>query len=488
MADNNHQTTNVGDETINQMQIDELQKNIQNQVPNLTNQQNQEQNEVPIKQNQSDLQSQTSEGKPKPKKATIFGTTLTITNICMGTTIFTFAVRAKSFGLVWILFFCFVVAAVNYWSIMRCVYASNTCKENDFSEITKKLMGNKARNILNAIIILYSYTTLMCLIAIIYPLFGRFIQSAFYRNTYKDYDDFYDQKWGKLYIKLPFFAGLAFLLSLICLIKDINKMAFTSIIGVGAVIYTLLIVIIQCHSYYKHYKNTVYVKEDKETHVNWYDLGKAFTSKLDFFKGITSFIFAYACQSGIFPLFAGFKNQEDGVKKMRISTIFATILTTILHVISIVCAFLTDPITPEDLIIYRKNKGTGRDIAMVIARLLVSISLFFTIPGNYVPLRLSIANVFTGGKISNKFNILFTFISIFCCSIISAIYDKILNYITYVGFIAVFISFLYPALLHAKSTGKKLTYWRNLLDIALAIIMCAIGLIAGIATLIDDIK
>ena len=91
---------------------------------------------------------------------------------------------------------------------------------------------------------------------------------------------------------------------------------------------------------------------------------------------------------------------------MKIGTILGTILTTILHIISIVCGFLTDPINPEDLIIYRKNKGSGRDIAMVLARLLVSISLIFTVPGYYFPLRLSVINSFTGGK---RTRILFSF-------------------------------------------------------------------------------
>ena len=36
-------------------------------------------------------------------------------------------------------------------------------------------------------------------------------------------------------------------------------------------------------------------------------------------------------------------------------------------------------ITPEDLIIYRKDKDNGKDISMVIARLLVAISLIFTV-------------------------------------------------------------------------------------------------------------
>ena len=441
------------------------------------------QNSVPIYKDQKEIKE-----KPKIKKSSIFGATFMITNICLGTTIFTFAVRAKSFGLFWLLFFCFLVAIINYWSIMRCVYTSSRCELDDYSEITEKYMGRRSRIILNVILIVYSYASLMCFIALIFPLFGRFIQSGFYRNDYQDYDEFYDKKWGKAYIKYPFFFGLALILSFICLIKDINKLNFSAYIGVVACGYALVVVMVECKSYYDHYRDTVYKKDDKSTHPNWFNLGDAFTKKLVFFKGIANLIFAYACQSGIFPIYAGFKIQKDGLKKMRIGTILGTVLTTLLHVISIVCGFLTDPVTPEDLIIYRKNKGTGRDMAMVLARLFVSFSLIFTVPGYYFPLRLSVINSFTGGKLSNLFNVLFTFISIFCCSVISAIYDKILNYLNYIGFISVFISFLFPALMHIYSSGKPFTYWKNLFDFILALIMWAIGLVACVATIIDDVK
>ena len=171
------------------------------------------QNSVPIYKDQKEIKE-----KPKIKKSSIFGATFMITNICLGTTIFTFAVRAKSFGLFWLLFFCFLVAIINYWSIMRCVYTSSRCELDDYSEITEKYLGRRSRIILNVILIVYSYASLMCFIALIFPLFGRFIQSGFYRNDYADYDEFYDKKWGKAYIKYPFFFGLALILSFICLI------------------------------------------------------------------------------------------------------------------------------------------------------------------------------------------------------------------------------------------------------------------------------
>ena len=432
---------------------------------------------------------QDDQPKKKPiKKSTIMGASLMITNICLGTTIFTFAVRAKYYGLVWLLVFCFIVAAINYWSITRCVNASSKSGKDDFSEITEHFMGKKGRLVLNIFLIVYSYATLTCFVGLIYPLFGRFIQSAFYRKKYVDYEHFEDEKWGKMYIKIPFFVGLAAVIGTLCLIRDINKLNFSAYIGVASCAYAIIVVMVQCHSYYEHYKDTVYKEDDPSTHVNWIDFGDAFTSELVFFKGFANLLFAYACQSGIFPIHAGFKMQKDGDKKMKISSALGMLFTTILHIISIVCGFLTDPITPEDLIIYRKNKGSGKDVAMVIARLLVVISLIFTVPGYYFPLRLSVINSFTGGQLTTRFNIIFTYVSVFACAAIASIYDKILNYLSYIGFISVFISFLFPILLNIKASGKKFTYWKNMLDFILAIIICAFALVAFVATLRDDIK
>ena len=433
-------------------------------------------------------------GQPKkeiPSKSSIIGATFMLTNICLGTTIFTFAVKAKSFGLVWLLVACTVVAIVNYWTITRGVLASSKCKEDDFSEIVEKIMGKKMRHLLNFFLILYSYACLMCFLALIYTLSGRFFQSAFYKNKYETFDDFEDAKWGKAYIKFPFFFVLTFLLCLLCLIKDINKLNFSAYIGVGAVFYTLIVIVAQCHSYYKYYKDHKYIKEDKDTHPNWINFKDAWKDDLDFFKGMANLFTAYACHPGIFPVYAGFKHYypNKGVKEMKLSTLFATILTTALHFISIICSFLTDPYTPEDLVIYRKCKDDGKDIWMVISRLIISLSLLFTLPGYYFPLRLSIANAFTEGIITNTFNILFTFITCYACAAVASVYDKILNYLSYIGgFISVFICYLIPVLTYLYSKNEKLTKWNNLLELIAVCILIVIGVTGGIVTIIDDVK
>ena len=126
---------------------------------------------------------------------------------------------------------------------------------------------------------------------------------------------------------------------------------------------------------------------------------------------------------------------------------------------------------------------------MVIARLFVSLSLFFTLPGYYFPLRLSFANVFTKGEITNKFNIIFTFVSCYACAAVASVYDKILNYLSYIGgFISVFICYLIPVSIYLYSKNEKLTKWNNLLEIFAVAILIVIGVTGGIVTIMDDVK
>ena len=194
---------------------------------------------------------------------------------------------------------------------MLCVIASSKNKEDDYSELTEKILGKKFRIFLNVIIIIYSYAILMMFMVLTYSLLGRFIQAVGYINKYQDYDEFNDEIWSKPYIKFPVYIGLTIGLGFKCLIKDMNKLNFSSYIGVLAVIYSLCVVLIQCHSYFKDSKKKYYIKEDKSTHINWFNIGKAFTKNLEFFNGVCALFTANAVHTGIFPVFVGFKYQEE---------------------------------------------------------------------------------------------------------------------------------------------------------------------------------
>ena len=140
---------------------------------------------------------------------TILHGALMITNLCLGVTIFTFAVRIKYFGLVWFVLSCILVGAATYWSNIRGVIASSKNEEDDYSELTQKILGKKMRVFLDIMIIIYTYGVMMVFFTLIYALLGRFIHSAGYTNKYEDYNIFDKEIWGKPYIKYPVYVGLA---------------------------------------------------------------------------------------------------------------------------------------------------------------------------------------------------------------------------------------------------------------------------------------
>lgn len=424
-----------------------------------------------------------------PPKASVIGSAFTMTNMCLGTTIFTFAYRTQSMGLLWINVACVVCAAANLWTIYRQLEGAKDLKVCDFSEVVNELFGAKVCLGLNVMIIIYEYGVLISFVTIIFKLIGRFICSLFYHNVYDSFDDFADEKWEKAYVKYPVYLGLAALLFCVCVLRDMSKLNFMSYVSVASVLYTIVLVVVQCPSYYKHYKDTVYIKEDDSTHINVVNIGKAFTYKLEFFKNMSSLFFAYSCQVGIFPVYKTFKKQQNGLSDMRKSVFFSLIMTTLLHIVSITTCYLTDPITPEDLIIYRRKKDGGYDIPMDIAKLAVAISIFFSVPPNYLALRLSVENTFLHRQFSTLGNCVFTGISMVCGCLVAAVYDKILNYISYLGgFFCSLLSFLFPVLFYICFNGKPMSYWMNALELTGSIVLISVGWMAGILTIVDDIR
>ena len=92
-------------------------------------------------------------------------------------------------------------------------------------------------------------------------------------------------------------------------------------------------------------------------------------------------------------------------------------------------------------------------------------------------------------KLLEKLNNIFTFIFCFGSAIASIYFDGYLSYLSYIGgFFSVFINYLFPILIYVNSSEKKFKYWINIIHIILAVILCIIGIIGGISTLVDDIK
>ena len=424
-------------------------------------------------------------------KPTILSTCFIITHVCLGNfTIFSFAQKTKSFGLVWMIIFCILVAIINYWVIMRSFAASIKCKDTNYSKITEEFLGKKGRKLLNTLILIYAFIYMMYLIGLTFPMTGRIIKIILYNKQYQSYELFYEEKWGKGFIKYPFFIMIGFCVFVINIFKFI-RLKIIGIFRIICISFCLLILIIQTPSYYNYYKNSIYDINDKNTYPNWTNLKNAFTSKMEFFKGLCILFATYTCIPVMFPIFEGFKIQENPLKKTQISVILGILLTTCLIIISIICSYLINPYSPEELIIFRKSKSNGKDILILIINFILLICALFTVSRYYLLLKVHFKFLFFVKKetLSKRMNNIFTFIFCFGSAIASIYFDHFLSYLCILGgFFSVFINYLFPILIYVKSTKKSIKYWPNFIQIILAGVLCAIGIIGGIVTLIYDIK
>ena len=433
--------------------------------------------------------SKSNEEKQNENKQNVWGATFLFANTSLGLTIFTFAIRAKQFGLFWFLVACILASIINIWTLIRLVQAVEGMKERDYSVIVRKILGKKWEIVLNTFLILYVLLFLMTYTTLIYMLIGRFIRSICYKGQYETFDDFKKDKWDKAYYKWPIIFGYCIVLFSISLFRNMEKLNFAGYIGFGAVLYTSVVVVIQCKKYYNWYYNNERIEGDKSTYPNYWDFGKAFTKDLNFFKGMASLFAAYTNHSNCFPIYSSFDGVKDGKKKMIHSIYLSNIIVGLLHCAVIICAFLTEPLEPEDLIIFRINRFGGYDIVMNIAILSSAVCLFFSTPLYFVGLRMVIINTFFGGVLTTKLNLFVTGACFAFSAIVSCVYDKILNYITYVGgFTSIIFAYIYPIILYIVTNKKGFTYWKNMLELILAIVLCIIGFIAGILTIIDDVK
>ena len=93
-------------------------------------------------------------------------------------------------------------------------------------------------------------------------------------EEYKEFDKFKDNFWRKnLYIKLPVMAGVGVLVFPLCLLKDVTKMRFASLIGVFALIYSIIVVVVESFFFLK-FQNWDIINK-----MNWFDIRQAFSKE-----------------------------------------------------------------------------------------------------------------------------------------------------------------------------------------------------------------
>ena len=417
------------------------------------------------------------------KEGSLLGGIFSLSSIALGPGAFSLPIRCTQLGLIWFIVFIIIAAFVTYWSMSGLIKAARKVKGEDYSPSVKALIGKPFAIVIDVTIILYLIGVFIQYQVIIYSLIGRTIYEFFGdKNSYENFDIYEEKVWDAAVLKYPIMFGIILLVMPLCLLKNISKMRFASLFGICAYIYCILVIVIQSPWFLRHYLDN-YKKDDPDTHANWFNLANGFTKELYFFTGIATVFFAYECHTGAFPVYKNLKNHtEERINKLYFRSLCLDIAVYIL--ISI-CGFITAPLNPQSLVIFRENLVFKNDIFMTIAKIALACNLFLSLPANYAGYRCSFFIFFFGtDEIDNKRNVIVTVCSLLISTLIGAVYKNILNYISFLGgFCCSIINFLIPGAMIIRASGEKLSTPKNIATFIAFATLTTLGFLGGIQTI-----
>lgn len=420
-------------------------------------------------------------------RGSIFG----LSSMCLEASAMILALRCQQFGLINYLIFILLGGFLAYSCLVMMIKAGKNIKEKNYSKVVKTILGKKVGVYVDINIALYLFGALISFMVIIYQLIGAVVydimrlagnESA---KEYESFIDFKDKYWRETkYLKFPIMFGVTLLVLPLCLLKDISKMRIPSLIGVLALVYSIIVVVVESFFYLfnEHW--------DERNEMNWYNPKRAFSYEegIPFFGGLSTVFYLYSCHAGAFPVYKSLRNNTT----RRIKKVFqrSILLDICIYFCIAAASFLTEPFDKIDIILYRDNlKNFQKDYFILIAKIGIIFNLFFSTPANYAALRLSVFELIWGNPNITKIkNIIVTVVLLSVITLIGALYDEILEYIELLGgFCSVVFCILIPGLIYAKNDYIKKTKLKKYGIIVLVAFITAFGYTSGILTILFNI-
>jgi amino acid permease len=211
-----------------------------------------------------------------------------------------------------------------------------------------------------------------------------------------------DSFWREYYVKFPTMYVVAFAIIFpLCLLKNISKMRFNSIFGIGSLILLIFIIVVQTPWYIDDYWTNVYREDDPKTHINIWNISVGFDEHLSFFKGTATLFYAYTCHIGAFPIYKELKNNN----LRRIRKVFrrSLIFDALIYLIVGLAGYLSVPVNTPELIIERYRLFDS-DMVMTFGWIFFIFTLLMKIPAKYNSFRITFIGLlgYDPSVISNK--------------------------------------------------------------------------------------
>ena len=385
---------------------------------------------------------------------------------------------------------CIVLGGIaNIWSYHILGDLYETYKINNYEHLCQKVCGKGMTLFLVITLNIYTVGLLLIHQVLIFRLLGGIINVI---GGY-DYESMLtflsDTYWSEIWVKLCVNFGIGIIIIFpLCLITDMKKLNVSSTIGVFTTLFIFLVVLVQFPFYFIEYLEKEYKADDESTHINIYHVERGFTKQLQFLQAFALFFFCFTGHNGLLPALEHLENPTPA-RRAKLYNI-AIAMDMLIYLVIALCGYLSVPVQVVDIVFERKRLWP-KDIVMTIARILLIPMAISKIQVNHNIWRISLVSYIGQDhtKISLKFNLLFTGITLFLTTLVSSLYQNIVGYISLIGcFCVVFPAFLIPPIMYMYTCGLPKTHWKVIIQIILGAVLCIIGYISGILGLIDIIN
>ncbi len=385
---------------------------------------------------------------------------------------------------------CIVLGGIaNIWSYHILGDLYETYKINNYEHLCQKVCGKGMTLFLVITLNIYTVGLLLIHQVLIFRLLGGIINVI---GGY-DYESMLtflsDTYWSEIWVKLCVNFGIGIIIIFpLCLITDMKKLNVSSTIGVFTTLFIFLVVLVQFPFYFIEYLEKEYKADDESTHINIYHVERGFTKQIQFLQAFALFFFCFTGHNGLLPALEHLENPTPA-RRAKLYNI-AIAMDMLIYLVIALCGYLSVPVQVVDIVFERKRLWP-KDIVMTIARILLIPMAISKIQVNHNIWRISLVSYIGQDhtKISLKFNLLFTGITLFLTTLVSSLYQNIVGYISLIGcFCVVFPAFLIPPIMYMYTCGLPKTHWKVIIQIILGAVLCIIGYISGILGLIDIIN
>ena len=384
---------------------------------------------------------------------------------------------------------CIVLGGIaNIWSYHILGDLYERYQINNYEHLCEKICGRKMTLFLVITLNIYTVGLLLIHQVLIFRLLGGIINVIGGYNYESMLTFLSDTYWSEIWVKLCVNFGIAILIIFpLCLISKMKILNISSTVGVFTTLFIFIVVLVQFPFYFIEYLDKEYKEEDERTHINIYHVERGFTDQLQFLQAFALFFFCFTGHNGLLPALEHLENPSPA-RRAKLYNI-AIAMDMIIYLVIAICGYLSVPVDVVDIVFERKRIWY-HDVVMTIARILLIPMAISKIQVNHNIWRISLVSYIGNDhtKISKKFNMLFTGITLFLTTLVSSLYQNIVGYISLIGcFCVVFPAFLIPPILYMYTCGLPKTHWKVVSQIILGSVLCIIGYISGILGLIDII-